>query len=204
LLSAGGGGVTASCHHRQSTVEPRRAESVPIHSGTGPSLCSVREGAMKVERSHGRHCRVFARIGLVLSLLLVAVWSVSVLWRMGYETRSRTSMSFSSGCIRIVHIPPVPGSEPDGWFCKRSRWPQQWLPRYRLVRYDECGTSDKLHLWVCVPIWILLVVAAIPTVSLWRRGCRPPVGHCQRCGYDLTGNLSGVCPECGTNVPTPR
>jgi hypothetical protein len=23
-------------------------------------------------------------------------------------------------------------------------------------------------------------------------------GQCPRCGYDLTGNASGVCPECGT------
>jgi hypothetical protein len=22
-------------------------------------------------------------------------------------------------------------------------------------------------------------------------------GHCSRCGYDLTGNVSGQCPECG-------
>jgi hypothetical protein len=28
---------------------------------------------------------------------------------------------------------------------------------------------------------------------------RPP-GHCQRCGYDLTGNVSGRCPECGTPI----
>ena len=28
----------------------------------------------------------------------------------------------------------------------------------------------------------------------WRR-CRK--GHCQSCGYDLQGNVSGVCPECG-------
>jgi hypothetical protein len=25
-------------------------------------------------------------------------------------------------------------------------------------------------------------------------------GHCARYGYGLTGNLSGVCPECGTTV----
>jgi hypothetical protein len=24
---------------------------------------------------------------------------------------------------------------------------------------------------------------------------------CRRCGYDLRGNVSGRCPECGTNVP---
>jgi hypothetical protein len=25
-------------------------------------------------------------------------------------------------------------------------------------------------------------------------------GHCWRCGYDLTGNVSGVCPECGEDT----
>jgi len=24
---------------------------------------------------------------------------------------------------------------------------------------------------------------------------------CRRCGYDLTGNVSGVCPECGMAIP---
>lgn len=27
-----------------------------------------------------------------------------------------------------------------------------------------------------------------------------PPGCCQRCGYDLTGNLSGICPECGSRL----
>ncbi len=29
---------------------------------------------------------------------------------------------------------------------------------------------------------------------------RFPLGHCQKCGYDLTGNASGRCPECGQQV----
>lgn len=28
-------------------------------------------------------------------------------------------------------------------------------------------------------------------------------GHCQNCSYDLTGNVSGICPECGTEVKQP-
>ena len=28
-----------------------------------------------------------------------------------------------------------------------------------------------------------------------------PLGHCLDCGYNLTGNVSGICPECGTPVP---
>ena len=34
-----------------------------------------------------------------------------------------------------------------------------------------------------------------------RRRCKH--GLCMECGYDLTGNLSGVCPECGTEAPKP-
>ncbi len=37
---------------------------------------------------------------------------------------------------------------------------------------------------------LLLVVSEHPS--------RYPHGHCQSCGYNLTGNLSGICPECGT------
>jgi len=28
-------------------------------------------------------------------------------------------------------------------------------------------------------------------------------GHCVKCGYDLAGNLSGRCPECGTPTDSP-
>jgi hypothetical protein len=48
------------------------------------------------------------------------------------------------------------------------------------------------------------MLAAAPTAVLWYRSWRDrhriPVGHCRNCGYDLTGNVSGVCPECGTPV----
>lgn len=29
------------------------------------------------------------------------------------------------------------------------------------------------------------------------------LGKCTQCGYDLTGNLSGLCPECGTEIVNP-
>ena len=34
----------------------------------------------------------------------------------------------------------------------------------------------------------------------YRRYHRRKKGLCLKCGYDLTGNESGVCPECGTKV----
>ena len=53
---------------------------------------------------------------------------------------------------------------------------------------------------VAVPLWMVLATAAIPTIWLgWRERGIPP-GHCQTCGYNLTGNISGRCPECGTAI----
>ncbi len=55
---------------------------------------------------------------------------------------------------------------------------------------------------VIFPLWMPLLVLAVPTAVLWwrdRRRIQP--GHCPKCGYNLTGNLSGRCPECGTLTP---
>lgn len=41
-----------------------------------------------------------------------------------------------------------------------------------------------------------------PKTFQWHRDEKPgfPAGHCQSCGYDLTGNTSRVCPECGEPI----
>ena len=57
--------------------------------------------------------------------------------------------------------------------------------------------------WVVFPFWLsttALVFAgtvplATPPVRRWRRKRN---GWCLACGYDLRGNRSGRCPECGT------
>lgn len=52
-------------------------------------------------------------------------------------------------------------------------------------------------------LWFV-VFGAYPAVWLfggpWRRYRRRRRGLCLACGYDLTGNVSGVCPECGAKV----
>lgn len=42
-----------------------------------------------------------------------------------------------------------------------------------------------------------LLLLGLPTALLWWRQHRARPGHCRSCGYDLTGNTSGQCPECG-------
>ena len=61
-----------------------------------------------------------------------------------------------------------------------------------------------------VPVWVtVLVVAAVGAgatlvlVQVALHAARPYLlrelpGRCRCCGYDLTGNATDVCPECGT------
>lgn len=52
-----------------------------------------------------------------------------------------------------------------------------------------------------VPIPILATIPALWLFAATRRRLRKNLNHCERCDYDLTGNESGVCPECGTAIP---
>ena len=59
---------------------------------------------------------------------------------------------------------------------------------------------------VIIPLWFVLCSSlALPAlwVSRWRSSRKPRGGHCGTCGYNLTGNTSGVCPECGTVIKPP-
>ena len=46
-----------------------------------------------------------------------------------------------------------------------------------------------------------MLLIGMPMLFSWYRAYhrRPLPGHC-RCGYNLTGNVSGTCPECGQSV----
>jgi hypothetical protein len=54
--------------------------------------------------------------------------------------------------------------------------------------------------YINLPLWIPFLFVAISTGILFWRDRRFPPGHCQYCGYSLTGNTSGACPECGSLI----
>lgn len=57
--------------------------------------------------------------------------------------------------------------------------------------------------FVVMLLWFLLVFAVLSPLlarRLLRTSLRAARGQCLRCGYDLRGNTSGVCPECGRRV----
>lgn len=59
-------------------------------------------------------------------------------------------------------------------------------------------TGESWSLFVAA--WIPFLLLAIPTAFLWYHDRRFPPGQCRRCGYNLTGNVSGRCPECGEPI----
>lgn len=59
-----------------------------------------------------------------------------------------------------------------------------------------------VRLWLIAGIALLLPMSRL---ALWfvrreRSHLRKRAGRCICCSYDLTGNVSGVCPECGTKI----
>lgn len=55
---------------------------------------------------------------------------------------------------------------------------------------------------ICVFVMCLPISMAAGAVFLPRQP-RVQYGRCKKCQYDLTGNVSGVCPQCGTRVEQP-
>lgn len=58
------------------------------------------------------------------------------------------------------------------------------------------------NFWVCVwlAIWLLLAIGSVPAFRWSRKRLRIAQNHCVKCDYDLTGNQSGFCTECGFAV----
>jgi hypothetical protein len=82
-----------------------------------------------------------------------------------------------------------------GWHLGRNRDPSylaDFAPRF--VAYGGGRYSINL------PLWLPFLALLIPTLLLWRRDRKPRPGFCRRCDYDLTGNASGRCPECGEPI----
>lgn len=80
-----------------------------------------------------------------------------------------------------------------------SRWKLSDGRRFKIRVF---GAKDANF---SMPIW--MPPAIFSTYPLWiffrgpvRRFARCRWGQCLKCGYDLTGNATGVCPECGREL----
>jgi hypothetical protein len=67
-----------------------------------------------------------------------------------------------------------------------------------VLGFDREQAVKPLMSWFHAGVAMVLLSAPLPLI---RRRRAAITGHCEQCGYDLTGNQSGICPECGTPTP---
>lgn len=66
--------------------------------------------------------------------------------------------------------------------------------------WPRIGRDSRGCMVACIQSWWVGMTAALISGFLWWRDRGFPPGHCQTCGYNLTGNVSGLCPECGATI----
>jgi hypothetical protein len=117
--------------------------------------------------------------------------------------------------FRKIYMPYVE----DGWVWEKGEESRDPFPtkkdvsafRIELLAFRfyygkwQQDTPPAQELWwaVTIPYWFLvLVLATLPAVEVrrfWRKN--RSIDRCPNCSYNLTGNNSGVCPECGSPIP---
>lgn len=115
-------------------------------------------------------------------------------------TDTRVLANFrSDGSVIFEYTKPVSRTTPlSSWDVDcEIFYARIWVFDDGLMRY----WSLESQVWLLVPF---VLFSAYPLIAFvrgplrrWRQG-KP--GHCVKCGYDLRGNVSRVCPECGERI----
>lgn len=151
--------------------------------------------------------RVLFVSGLAGILSSTLAWGASY-WNPWLAVRRSGHRLFclQSGVLSVSDVMAYTGGEPPaqntspvvnrGAWGFRS-WRTGWWPASPWFRLEP-------RLRIRLPLWLpLLAFLSLTTLSGWaiqRQRRRERVGLCSRCGYNLTGNVSGVCPECGEKI----
>ncbi len=137
--------------------------------------------------------------------MMLAFWVSSVMFMVSYVLpSSRLGIGFLNG---RVFFGDTQGELGLGWTCDRT-YPEWKFPASTQMPWTEFANYTfgfGLPRWessvLMIPLWLLVVAAGRPTAILWWRDRRSPkAGFCKVCKYDLTGNVSGICPEYGTAI----
>jgi hypothetical protein len=130
------------------------------------------------------------RLGLLLLCLSAVFWIMTGFWSL-FAARSSFFMEVTNGRL-VIGFSRIGRPLPDDWFVRRSHgFGRYWLGGLPHV------TSLPRHKAVTIPFWVPCL--GLAGLLLYGRFRHKPATwpSCSSCGYNLTGNESEVCPECG-------
>lgn len=147
-----------------------------------------------------RRGRILKWVGLGLCSLLIVAWGVSLRWWVKVRGPP-IEVWLVDGNLSVLNqsdrLEPLKTWRFEVESVRSSS--VRWL--HGLCLPQEFVLPDGSNLGFAVPLGSPLLILLPVSVALWRHNRRrPPKGYCQTCGYDLTGNVTGVCPECGEAV----
>jgi len=133
---------------------------------------------------------VLLAVGLLACLAWVVTGWFVVFWGNGVSLE----IDVAYGVIRFLIQTDGPdwsyGFPNHGLSIARKPFHLEVLPSFRV--YNN-GVASQLPLW-CIG----LPMIALAGFRRWTANTTGVDPACRSCGYDLTGNVSGRCPECGT------
>ena len=143
-------------------------------------------------------------------------WGLLLLWWVGIVVASGVQPRLSRlGCFTLIDYGLMLCIPLGSWLTARFC---PWRPLHFLYGvvtsslFLDLYASDNLC-WMgpstpsplrIVLTWLVISIS-VGCACRWiafhcaRPRCRP--GYCHECDYDLTGNVSGICPECGSPLP---
>ena len=144
--------------------------------------------------------RMLKWICTTVLVCLMLVWLGSVWWKVGLvNQRSGFALAVSHGSVGVLHSDVWGPFAADGWICERAaRWAEPTV--WKTLGLQWPAVHKSAGTGVLVPLWLPVLAVGVGATVLHRQRNRLRVGSCQHCGYDLTGNVSGRCPECGAAI----
>lgn len=148
--------------------------------------------------------RIAKWTGVVVCCLFAVLTMWSHFWVVSWRYDRTTIGSFMNGTLTVARHAPRSLMYGPG-----DQFPifQDQVPWWSVDRHSEPYFRWRPWWWrsgprfsLMVPAWTTFLLLGLPTAYLFYLDRRSPRGHCQSCGYNLTGNESGACPECGNRI----